>query len=311
MTASHLRTIVSAVTTDVDTRNAFARLLASTTGPDELAARLWNAVTIAQCGGIDARTLETLLHLAAAQQVTPTLATKLAEAGIDITPPKPRPGVGARVVIEGNEEGLRGRTGIVTRVLDDAYVVRVLGEPGAHLAGYLARTANVRPAPRWSFPAMTDEALTRAGLQPAIKVSVTPDADGKVRFVVPVSEGPTGWRADEHPDPPTHAPVPPGLERQWREHLNLTEDPVTPNPRTAADLTPADVGRDVTLTGHGWAVSGPLRVVHTDTEYVEDQSFADPDPAQVPTRTTTTVTVGPWTATLTQPGAVTVEDTRP
>jgi len=83
------------------------------------------------------------------------------------------------------------------------------------------------------------------------------------------------------------------------------------NARTAADLTPADVGRDVTLATRDWAIAGPLHGVHVDTEYVEEQSFADPEPVRVPTHTTTTVTVGPWTATLDRPAAVTVEDTRP
>jgi len=169
---------------------ALSDLWAATGNDKDFTARLRDAVTIAKCGGIDERTLETLLHLANAQQITPTLATKLRDVGIDIT------------------------------------------DRGAPLA----RT-------------------TEGGF--------------------------------------TYAPIP------------------VPPARTAADLTPADVGTDITLTGDGWSVSGPLRAVHTDTEYVEEQSFADPEPVRFPTRTTTTVTVGPWTATLTQPGTVTVKDTRP
>lgn len=62
---------------------ALDRLAYCTTGADDRAARIEDAVTIAQCGGIEDRMLVALLHLGAAQAMTPGVVRVLHEAGID------------------------------------------------------------------------------------------------------------------------------------------------------------------------------------------------------------------------------------
>ncbi len=78
--------------------------------------------------------------------------------------------------------------------------------------------------------------------------------------------------------------------------------------RTVADLTPADTGRLLTLTGPAWSITGHLHGVSTDADWVEEQVLSTPEPTRVPTRSTTTVTVGPFTATIDQPTTVTVQE---
>lgn len=65
---------------------ALDRLAFTTTGRADRIARIEQAALIAQCGGVEDRTLEVLLHLGIAGQMTPTVARRLREVGIDMRP---------------------------------------------------------------------------------------------------------------------------------------------------------------------------------------------------------------------------------
>jgi hypothetical protein len=71
---------------DVEEQAILADLSLCTVDRGERLHRLRQAVLIAQMGGVDDRTLEALLHLAAAGQMTPGVERHLHEVGIDTTP---------------------------------------------------------------------------------------------------------------------------------------------------------------------------------------------------------------------------------
>lgn len=75
-------------------------------------------------------------------------------------------------------------------------------------------------------------------------------------------------------------------------------------PRTAADLSARDIGQMLTLTGPDWSITGPLRRISTDTDWVSDQAMQDAEPTLTPGNVTTTITVGRWTASFTSPAAI-------
>lgn len=63
------------------------------------------------------------------------------------------------------------------------------------------------------------------------------------------------------------------------------------------DLSPADVGRMVSLRSHdGTTITGPLRAISTETDWITEVSLSEnPDEAEpVPGRQTISVQVGPW-----------------
>lgn len=81
--------------------------------------------------------------------------------------------------------------------------------------------------------------------------------------------------------------------------------------RTVADLSTRDIGTSITLTGRDWTITGPLRRVTTETAWISERAFADTEPTEVPGRTATHIQVGPFTAEISTPAAVTVQEARP
>lgn len=69
-------------------------------------------------------------------------------------------------------------------------------------------------------------------------------------------------------------------------------------------LSPADVGRTVTVRSHdGTAITGPLRGVSTETDWITDVELGQnpDDAAPMPGQMTVTVYVGPWTCSSLPP----------
>ena len=66
---------------------------------------------------------------------------------------------------------------------------------------------------------------------------------------------------------------------------------------TVGDLTPNNIGQRVTIEHQRMMISGPLREVHVNQDWITegrmDQSPDDYEP--VPGRLTITVTIGGWT----------------
>lgn len=81
--------------------------------------------------------------------------------------------------------------------------------------------------------------------------------------------------------------------------------------RTVADLSTRDIGTTITLTGRDWTITGPLRQVSTVTDWISEQTAADPMPAEVAGRTSTHLQIGPFHAEVSNPGAITVQEARP
>lgn len=81
--------------------------------------------------------------------------------------------------------------------------------------------------------------------------------------------------------------------------------------RTVADLSTRDIGTTITLTGRDWTITGPLRQVSTETDWISEQAACDPEPTEVPGHTTTRIQLGPFAAEISNPGAVTVQEARP
>src|SRR5665647_3933524 len=88
-----------------DIAEALGSLARVTTGQDEVLERLGQALMIAQMGGVTNEVLGVLLHLAVARTMTPTVAQRLRDVGIDPCPMDAAP-AGATVTREAAREAL-------------------------------------------------------------------------------------------------------------------------------------------------------------------------------------------------------------
>lgn len=64
--------------------------------------------------------------------------------------------------------------------------------------------------------------------------------------------------------------------------------------RTVGDLTPQDVGRTVTIDSTGARITGRLRTVRTETDWISVRELGSKEPHSVPGMQTVTLAVGPW-----------------
>jgi len=63
---------------------------------------------------------------------------------------------------------------------------------------------------------------------------------------------------------------------------------------TVGELTPNNTGQRVTFECEGVTISGPLREVHTNQDWISEQRITDAEPLEVPGRRTVTVGIGGW-----------------
>lgn len=64
---------------------------------------------------------------------------------------------------------------------------------------------------------------------------------------------------------------------------------------TVGDLTPQHIGRTVTIDGSGARVTGQLRTVRAETDWVPAQRLCAQEPDLIPGLRTVTLAVGLWT----------------
>lgn len=63
---------------------------------------------------------------------------------------------------------------------------------------------------------------------------------------------------------------------------------------TVGDLTPQHIGRTVTIDGTGARITGQLRTVRAETDWVPAQRLCAQEPDLIPGLRTVTLAVGPW-----------------
>ncbi|MBE7701250.1 hypothetical protein H9623_13185 [Oerskovia sp. Sa1BUA8] len=64
---------------------------------------------------------------------------------------------------------------------------------------------------------------------------------------------------------------------------------------TVGDLTPQHIGRTVTIDGSGARITGQLRTLRVETDWITEMRFGTDESEQVPGRQTMTLAVGAWT----------------
>jgi len=65
---------------------------------------------------------------------------------------------------------------------------------------------------------------------------------------------------------------------------------------TVGELTPNNTGQTVTIEHKRVTITGTLREVHVNQDWISDQRIVDAEPHEVPGRRTVTVSVGGWTS---------------
>jgi hypothetical protein len=64
---------------------------------------------------------------------------------------------------------------------------------------------------------------------------------------------------------------------------------------TVGDLTPQHIGRTVTIDGAGARVTGQLRNLRVETDWISEHTAASKEPNLIPGAQTMTLAVGAWT----------------
>ncbi|MFJ2298143.1 hypothetical protein [Oerskovia paurometabola] len=64
---------------------------------------------------------------------------------------------------------------------------------------------------------------------------------------------------------------------------------------TVGDLTPQHIGRTVTIDGSGARITGQLRNLRVETDWITEMHLGTGEAEQVPGRQTMTLAVGTWT----------------